>query len=201
MRRISYKYLIGIDEAGRGPLAGPVAVAAVAVSRLNLDRKRFDLGFGPLRDSKHLAPRRREEWFGWLKKQRARGRLRFTASLVGEKTIDRIGIVRAVKIGIRRVLGRLKIRSNDCRILLDGGLKAPAKYHNQRTVIHGDNLIPIIMLASIAAKVRRDRRMGRLSKRYPGYGFEIHKGYGTKKHYAALRRQGLSPLHRRSFMI
>ncbi len=182
-------------------MAGPVAVAAIAImSRSNLDRKRFDLGFGKLRDSKHLAPRRREEWFDWLRKQQAARWLRFTVSLVGEKTIDRIGIVRAVKIGVKRCLARLDLKPEQCRILLDGSLHAPKIYQNQKTIIRGDNRIKIIMLASIAAKVRRDRRMRRLAKRYPGYGFEIHKGYGTRAHYVALRQRGLSPLHRRSFL-
>lgn len=183
-------------------MAGPVAVAIVAVPTMSrrVLKDSNDLGFGPLRDSKHLTPSRRESWFAWLKKQQARGRLRFTVSLVGEKTIDQKGIVVAVKTGIRRILHRLKIRPGQCQILLDGGLKAPAKYKNQQTVIRGDSTVTIIMLASIAAKVRRDRRMRRLAKRYPGYGFEIHKGYGTRVHYAALRRRGLSSLHRRSFL-
>ena len=204
------RYLIGIDEAGRGPLAGPVSVAAVAImSRLNLDglllrpnlsAPRFDLGFGSLRDSKKLSAEKRGRWFNWLQFQQARGRLLFKTALVGEKIIDRQGIVPAVRIGIARVLRRLKILPDHSRILLDGGLRAPAKYKNQQTIIRGDSSVPIIMLAAIAAKVRRDRRMIRLARRYPNYQFEIHKGYGTRRHYAALRRHGLSPLHRRSFL-
>lgn len=196
-----FRYFVGIDEAGRGPLAGPVAVAAV-VQPIRMSRRVLDSdkSLGILRDSKHLSPKKRERWFGWLRKQQIARRLRFTSSLVGEKTIDRIGIVRAVKIGIRRVLGRLKIKPGQYRIVLDGGLKASAKYKNQQTVIRGDSTVPIIMLASIVAKIRRDRRLVRLAHRFPSYGFEIHKGYGTKKHYTALRRRGLSSIHRRSFL-
>jgi len=195
------KFLIGIDEAGRGPLAGPVAVGAVVVMlRSNLGRKRFDLGFGALRDSKQLSPARRETWFKWLKQARRKKKLNFAVSLVGEKIIDRRGIVPAIKIGIRRVLNKLNLSPTTCHILLDGGLCAPVKYKNQRTIIRGDRTVPIIMLASIAAKVRRDHRMIKLAKLYPHYDFEIHKGYGTKRHYGALRHYGLSPLHRRSFL-
>ena len=85
-------------------------------------------------------------------------------------------------------------------ILLDGGLKAPAKYKDQKTIIKGDEKVKIIALASIIAKVSRDRHMRRLAKKFPDYGFEIHKGYGTRAHYRALHRRGLSPLHRRSFL-
>lgn len=183
-------------------MAGPVSVAAVVLPPRTtlLKSSRVVLGDGRLRDSKHLTPAAREEWFRWLKKQQAVGRLYFSVSLVGEKIVDSKGIVPAVKIGIRRVLYRLQMSPDDCRLRLDGSLKAPAKYLNQQTVIRGDSTVPIIMLASIAAKVRRDRRMMRLARRYVGYGFEIHKGYGTRKHYATLRRRGLSPLHRRSFL-
>ncbi|HEY4524669.1 MAG TPA: ribonuclease HII [Candidatus Paceibacterota bacterium] len=191
-------YLIGLDEAGRGPLAGPVAVAAVALmSGVTLDIRMARV---TLRDSKQLSPLRREQWFRWLKQAQRNKKLNFAVSLVGEKIIDRRGIVPAVKIGIGRVLRRLKIAPGRSRVLLDGGLRAPAKYKNQRTIIRGDQTIPIIMLAATAAKVRRDRRMVRLARRYPNYQFDIHKGYGTRRHYIALRHHGLSPLHRRSFL-
>jgi ribonuclease HII len=207
------KYVIGIDEAGRGPLAGPVSVAAVALMsrhrldsdlRSNLGTERFDLGFGPpaggLRDSKKLSAKKREQWFVWLKQKQKNGELKFAVSLVGEKIIDRQGIVRAVKIGIKRCLDRLNLEPERCRILLDGSLHAPKIYKNQKTIIRGDEKIPLIMLASIVAKVTRDRKMIRLAKISPHYGFEIHKGYGTRAHYRALHRHGLSPLHRRSFL-
>ncbi|MFH1169963.1 MAG: ribonuclease HII [Candidatus Vogelbacteria bacterium] len=203
------RYMIGIDEAGRGPLAGPVSIAAVSVmSRLSLDRllrsnlgaERFDLGFGPLHDSKKLSVKKREQWFEWLKQKQKSGELQFAVSLVSEKIIDRIGIVRAVRLGIKRCLDRLNLKPEHCRVLLDGSLRVPKIYQNQKTIIRGDEKIPLIMLASIIAKVTRDRKMIRLAKIFPQYGFEIHKGYGTRAHYRALHRYGLSPLHRRSFL-
>ncbi len=185
------RYLVGIDEAGRGPLAGPVAVAVV-VTKWKLNLK--------VRDSKKLSEKKREEWFRWLKEQKKKGRLDFVVSLVGEKIIDEQGIVPAVRTGIRRCLKRLNLDPKSCRILLDGSLSAPKIYEDQETIIRGDETVPIIALASIAAKVKRDRRLTRLAKKHPKYGFEVHKGYGTRAHYAALRRHGLSPLHRRSFL-
>src|SRR3989344_5230925 len=207
MRVDQKRYLIGIDEAGRGPLAGPVSVAVIAtLSRLNLDNKMarvtlaIDKSLGVLRDSKKLSAEKREQWFAWLKQKQKKGKLKFAVSLVGEKIIDRQGIVEAVKIGIKRCLYRLSLNPNQCQVLLDGSLKAPKIYRNQKTIIRGDEKIPLIMLASIVAKVTRDRKMIRLAKKFPHYGFEIHKGYGTRAHYRALHRRGLSPLHRRSFL-
>ncbi|MEK7585000.1 MAG: ribonuclease HII [Patescibacteria group bacterium] len=191
MRMGKKRYLVGIDEAGRGPLAGPVAVAVV-VTKWKLNLK--------VRDSKKLSEKKREEWFRWLKEQKKKGRLDFVVSLVGEKIIDEQGIVPAVRTGIRRCLKRLNLDPKSCRILLDGSLSAPKIYEDQETIIRGDETVPIIALASIAAKVKRDRRLTRLAKKHPKYGFEVHKGYGTRAHYAALRRHGLSPLHRRSFL-
>ena len=186
------RYLVGIDEAGRGPLAGPVSVAAV----VSIRRGGFN---NKIRDSKKLSEPKREEWFKWLKEKQKKGELKFAVSLVGEKIIDEQGIVPAVRIGIKRCLNRLKLNPAQCRVLLDGSLKAPKIYQDQETIIRGDETVSIIALASIAAKVTRDRKMVRLSKRFPNYQFSIHKGYGTRAHYAALRRHGLSPLHRRSF--
>lgn len=189
---------VGVDEAGRGPLAGPVSVAAVALmARVPLD---IGMSRGTLKDSKQLSEKKRGQWFEWLRGKQKSGRIKFTASLVGEKTIDRIGIVKAVKIGIGRCLKRLDLKPEQCRVLLDGNLAAPKVYRNQKTIIRGDEKIPLIMLASIIAKVRRDRRMIKLARVYPDYNFETHKGYGTRAHYRALNRYGLSPLHRRSFL-
>src|SRR3989344_818710 len=198
MRTRQPRYVVGIDEAGRGPLAGPVSVAAVVarstqLSRIVLDS---DKSLGILRDSKKLSPKKREQWFKWLKEKRKNKQLRFAVSLVGEKIIDREGIVSAVRIGIRRCLKRFGLKPEQCRVLLDGSLYAPKIYQNQKTIICGDEKIPIIMLASIIAKVRRDRRMVKLARVYPYYHFQIHKGYGTRLHCAALRRHGLSPRHR-----
>jgi len=197
------KYVIGIDEAGRGPLAGPVAIGAVAiVSRSNLDIQlsRFDLSLGRLRNSKKLSPKKREQWYAWLKQQQKNRKFKFAVALVSAKIIDRIGIVQSINLAIKRCLKRLNLKPNQCHILLDGSLRAPQIYKNQKTIIRGDEIKPIIALASIIAKVTRDRKMIRLAKKFPNYNFEQHKGYGTKAHYRALNKHGLLPLHRRSFL-
>jgi len=186
--------IVGIDEAGRGPLAGPVAVGAV----LFLKRARFD--FDGLTDSKKLTPSQREEWFRKMKDWQKEGKLRFAVSLVSNTVIDAKGIVPAINLGIERCLKKLKVDPKHTHIFLDGGLKAPAQFLNQETIIKGDEKIPAISLASITAKVTRDRKMVTLSKIYPHYGFEIHKGYGTKIHADAIRKHGISKIHRKSFL-
>ena len=128
------------------------------------------------------------------------GWLCFSVSLVGERIIDDRGIVPAIRQGVRMSLSRLLCPKDQTSILLDGGLRAPRTYPIQRTIIKGDEKENIIALASIAAKVLRDKAMERHAKRYPQYGFSSHKGYGTKQHYAMLRRHGTCPIHRKSFL-
>ena len=182
------RYLVGIDEAGRGPLAGPVTLAYVACP-LKIYKKNFKA----IKDSKKLTLKKREEWFRHL---REHPHLEYGVTSVGEGIIDRRGISRAVKIGIRRLLSRLSVKPK--MLLLDGSLYAPPEYP-QKTIIKGDEKIPIIAAASVFAKVTRDRKMIRLAKKFPKYSFEIHKGYGTKLHRRLLRKHGLSAIHRRSF--
>lgn len=188
-------YLIGIDEAGRGPLAGPVSVAAVAVKKnspvLKFIRK--------VKDSKQLSEKQREEWYAKIKIWEKKGFLKKAVSMAGAKTIDRKGIVYAVRLSLRRSITRLKISPLKSEVLLDGSLYAPKEFAKQKTIIGGDEKIPLIALASIVAKVSRDRRMVRLPKRYKKYGFEEHKGYGSALHIKMIRRYGLSDIHRRSF--
>lgn len=188
------RYLIGIDEAGRGPLAGPVAVSAVIVP--------VDFDFGLLegvRDSKKLSERKREEIF-----ERARGLeqthlLKFSVSTSSAKYIDTYGIVPAIKRALAEALSRFEVAPADCRVLLDGSLKAPVEYLRQETIIRGDDKEPVISLASVMAKVTRDRLMCQLAPKYPAYAFEVHKGYGTRAHLAAIAERGLSGLHRATF--
>jgi ribonuclease HII len=97
-------------------------------------------------------------------------------------------------------LEKLGVTAHRSKVLLDGSLKAPRRYVNQKTIIRGDDIEPVISLASICAKVLRDRKMTRLAKKYPRYGFEVHKGYGTKAHYKAIKKHGFSQEHRRSFL-
>lgn len=191
---VKMRYIVGIDEAGRGPLAGPVAVGAVKIP-LNFN-KNF---FRSIKDSKKLSVSDRELWFTRALDVRKEGKFDFAVTLVSEKVIDRNGIVYAISFGIKKCLATLRV-PDDSKICLDGGLKAPKKFKHQRTVIRGDEKIPVISLASIVAKVTRDRRMVRLSKKYPQFSFHIHKGYGTSKHRRAIRKYGTTAIHRQSFL-
>ncbi len=191
------KYLIGIDEVGRGPLAGPVAVAAV------LCFPRFDFkNLAHIKDSKQLNPQKREEWFMRARTFKSAGLIDFAVSFCGEKIIDKRGIMRAIKISLSRALKKICKNKNrgQAYIYLDGGLVAPAEYPFQKTIIRGDEKISIIALASIVAKVTRDKKMKRYGERFPLYGFEQHKGYGTAAHYKAIEKYGVCALHRRSFL-
>lgn len=187
-------YVVGIDEAGRGPLAGPVAVGAVSIPE-NFNKKFFK----GIRDSKKLTAEERELWFALATEARKRGELDFRVSLVSERIIDRHGISYAIRLGIRRSLSQLSV-TEVSQIFLDGSLKAPAEFPHQLTLIRGDEKIPVIALASICAKVIRDRKMVRISKKYPGFNFHIHKGYGTIMHREALTKYGPTELHRRTFL-
>ncbi len=187
--------MLGVDEAGRGPLAGPVAVGVVAVPE-GLDVARE---FPGVADSKKLSEKNREKIFALLEARRTSGDVRFTVEFEDADTIDEEGITAAVRRALARGVNALAPDSALVRIQLDGALRAPPEYA-QETIINGDELVPLISLASIAAKVSRDRLMCKLAEAYPHYGFETHKGYGTKMHYAALGEYGLCAIHRRSFI-
>lgn len=189
---------MGIDEAGRGPLAGPVAVGAFAVKSPAVLRR-----FRGVRDSKRLSEKQREEWFALIEESARNGEAAFEVSFGRAETIDSRGLNGAIYSALNRCLGRLEGKSfagPGARVLMDGLLKCSSRYPDNETIIGGDSKEPVIALASICAKVLRDRRMKKSAEEFPGYGFEIHKGYGTKAHYEALKRNGLTPLHRRSFM-
>ncbi len=188
-------HIVGIDEAGRGPLAGPVAVGGVMVSESF--NKKFWKG---IKDSKQLTLEERELWFALAQEGRKKGELDFAVSLISERVIDRHGIAYAIRLGIKRVLKGLKISLEDSQIFLDGGIKAPKEFVHQLTVVKGDEKIPIISLASICAKVVRDRKMVKISKKYPEYKFADHKGYGTLAHREAIKKYGPVDIHRKSFL-
>lgn len=185
---------VGIDEAGRGPLAGPVAVGVVCVPA-DFDWKLIP-GTG---DSKKVSVKNREIIFHHTLELKKRGILNFSVSLIGAPTIDRIGITRSVSLGITRGLERLACDPETTYIKLDGLLKAPPTYTFQETIIRGDAQEKVIGLASILAKVTRDAYMVRAARKHSEYHFEVHKGYGTKIHIEAIKTKGLCPLHRRSF--
>ena len=201
MKRKASKYLIGIDEAGRGPLAGPVAVGAFAVRSESIIGRRFR----SVRESKQLTPRQREEWFADIKAAATdpESGVFYAVSFAHSGTIDELGLTKSIYAAINRCLRKLEKLEPGCRhaeIRLDGLLHASDRYADQRTIIGGDESEPVIALASICAKVLRDRRMVKAAKDFPGYGFEIHKGYGTRAHYDAIRALGVTPLHRRRFL-
>jgi ribonuclease HII len=186
--------IIGVDEAGRGPLAGPVAVGLVCVpERFNLRK-----AFPKLNDSKKLTEEAREEIFAALQGYVAAGTICYTVRMKSSEDIETRGIAVVIREAIED--GLEELFADDVRkVWLDGALKAPTAYR-QETVIGGDAKIPSIMLASIAAKVTRDRHMVELHEQYPLYGFDRHKGYGTKGHLEALRAHGLCAIHRSSFV-
>ena len=181
-------------------MAGPVSVGFVLVPQ------NFDVlkEFPGVKDSKQLSELKREEIYESLLKRKKAGDVSFCVRFSDHLYIDSYGITRAVKRAIvsgtrfLSPLDKVSERAADVKIFLDGLLYAPSQYE-QETVINGDDLVPIISLASVAAKVERDRLMKKLSKKFPDYGFERHKGYPTKAHYAAIREFGLCEIHRRSY--
>lgn len=177
--------ICGVDEAGRGPLAGPVYAAAVILPR--------DLEILGLTDSKKLSDKKRRELFPIIQEQA----VAFGIGVASEKEIDEINILQATFLAMKRALEKLSVRPD--LALIDGNRETdfgvPAK-----TVVKGDSLSASIAAASILAKVSRDNYMMELAQKYPQYGFDIHKGYGTKAHYQALREFGPSEVHRMTFL-
>lgn len=189
MRGKLFHGVIGIDEAGRGPLAGPVAVGGVMIRRKSALR-----ALSGIRDSKKLTAEGREKWFRMLT---AHPDFVCASVMIGPATIDRVNVRNAVLLGAQKIYRRLAA-GGESYVLLDGGLFLPADVA-QETIIKGDEKIPLIAAASIIAKVRRDRLMMRLHKKYPQYRFDLHKGYGTALHRMLVAQYGRSPVHRRSF--
>lgn len=177
--------ICGVDEAGRGPLAGPVCAAAVILPE--------HLQIPGLTDSKKLTDKKRRELFPVIQQQA----IAYGIGLASEAEIDEINILQATFLAMRRALEQLTVLPEIA--LIDGNRETdfglPVK-----TVVKGDSLSANIAAASVLAKVTRDNIMVELAQQYPEYGFEIHKGYGTKAHYEALRTYGPSPIHRRSFL-
>ena len=184
MNRRAAGRVAGVDEAGRGPLAGPVVVAAVI-----LDARHPIAG---LDDSKRLSPAVRERLYDDI----VRRAMAFAVVEVGPEEIDRLNILRATLEGMSRAVAALQIPAQ--RVLVDGN-RAPALPCPVETVVQGDRLVPAISAASILAKVTRDRLMDRMHVSWPIYGFDQHKGYPTPVHLAQLERHGPCPIHRRTF--
>lgn len=177
--------ICGVDEAGRGPLAGPVCAAAVILPP--------HMEISGLTDSKKLTDKKRRELYPIIKEQA----IAYGIGMASEQEIDEINILQATFLAMQRALDQLNIKPD--LALIDGNREKdfgiPVK-----TVVKGDSLSMNIAAASILAKVTRDDLMVKLAEEYPQYGFEIHKGYGTKAHYAALTVHGPSPIHRMTFL-
>lgn len=192
-------YVIGVDEVGRGPIAGPLTVCACAV-RVGTDVLALFPDY-ELKDSKKLTEKKRLAIMEQLPALVDSSEVVFGLGEVTAEELDKVGLSNAIKAALTQALAKVHERgvSQDSFIFLDGSLKAPEEYA-QETIIKGDEMVPEIALASIIAKTSRDTFMKKISDAYPGYGFEKHVGYGTKAHYDAIKVQGLTPLHRRSFL-
>ena len=188
-------HIIGIDEVGRGPLAGPVTLCACVVP------SDFDFSvFMGIKDSKKLSEKKRVEWHAKISDLKTRKILDFAHASIPADEIDRMGIARAIEEAVRLCLTELALNPTEVEVRLDGALKAPREYARQKTIIKGDEKEPVISAASIMAKVVRDGYMTEVSATYPAYGFASHKGYGTAAHIRAIKERGASPIHRRSFL-
>jgi ribonuclease HII len=185
---LGYKNVAGLDEAGRGPLAGPVFAAAVMVK----DHK-LKMHFPRMADSKIMSAKNRERVYKLLTNN---PNIEWGIGQVSEKTIDRINIFEATKLAMQRSLKNLKADF----LILDGNFKIHSDLP-QKPVIKGDSKVFSCMAAGIIAKVSRDRLMLKYHKKYPLYGFDRHKGYGTKAHFAAIKKLGICDLHRKSFSL
>jgi len=190
-------YLIGIDEVGRGPLAGPVTVCACMIRRS--DRARLQKLCVGIKDSKKLSVGAREAWLSKINLWKKDGLVSYAVTSISNTQIDKKGIAIAIKNALRVSLTKLKVNPKECHVLLDGSLYAPLEYKKQKTIIKGDEKEFIISLASIVAKVHRDAFMSKISKKFPYFGFEIHKGYGTQAHRDAIKKYGISSIHRATF--
>lgn len=156
-----------------------------------------------LRDSKKLSPQQREKWFAWIKKNK----VPYVVASISQRTIDKINISNAANLAateaFEKLAKKLKLTTKNCKVYLDGGLyikRSKVQDLRFKTVIRGDEKIPAISLASIVAKIIRDKNMKQLHKKYPRYGFDQHKGYGTKSHFRAIKKNGICILHRKTFL-
>ncbi len=193
------KFIVGIDEVGRGPLAGPVTVGVVLCEEKTYTKLKKNKKLPPLgKDSKKLKEKDREKYVKVLEELKKQKVINFSVVHVSNTIIDTKGISYAIKKGIKDGFKNLKIKQRNTEVLLDGGLKAPEGF-KQKTIIKGDEKEKIIAWASILAKVSRDELMLKIGKKYPEYGLQIHKGYGTAKHRKAIQKHGVSKVHRLSF--
>ena len=179
--------VVGIDEAGRGPLAGPVVAAAVILDP--------EVRLSGLDDSKKLSAKKREKLYNIISEEA----VAFATGIVDNKMIDQINIQQASFLAMKKAVTALN--KTPGYLLVDGNFKIPRVKIQQETVVNGDGLVNCIAAASIMAKVTRDRIIDRYHEKYPQYGFINNKGYGTEEHINALEKYGVCPLHRLSYSI
>jgi len=186
-----FKNVVGLDEAGRGPLAGPVVAGAVLIKR------DCDFLVEGINDSKKLSEKQREILYKKIIKNK---NIKWGVGIVSEKVIDKINILEATKLAMERALrqaqGKPKLKADF--LLLDGNFRLYCATP-QRAIIKGDQKVISIAAASIIAKVTRDRIMEKFHKKYPQYGFDKHKGYGTALHFKMIKKYGACPIHRKTF--
>ena len=209
LRKIGYKNIIGLDEAGRGPLAGPVVASAVIINlklithNLQLENQKF---LREIKDSKQLSIKKREELYKVLINH---PNIKWGIGKVSEKVIDKINILEATKLAMKRAINNLdkkRRRRSDLRhskspidfLILDGNFKLDLPI-SQKSIIKADEKVMSCAMASIIAKVFRDGMMKRYDKKYPQYNFAQHKGYGTKEHFKMIKKYGPCKIHRKSF--
>ena len=183
--REGFACVCGVDEAGRGPLAGPVCAAAVILPP--------DIQIEGLNDSKKLTDKKRRALYDVIVEQA----VSYGIAFADEQEIDEINILQATFLAMRRAFEKMTATPD---IALIDGNRAPGLSCREHTIVHGDALSASIAAASILAKVTRDRLMEEYDAQYPQYGFAVHKGYGTQRHYAALREFGACPIHRQTFL-
>lgn len=193
----NYKYIIGIDEVGRGPIAGPVVVGAFCVAAADSEKVFKELS--GITDSKKISEKKREAYALKMKNLKEFGLISIAISGVSAKKIDTHGIVFAINAALKSCLQKLQLDPREVFIYLDGGLRAPEEF-NQETVVKGDSKIWQIGAASVAAKVARDQMMVDFGNKYPGYGFEKHKGYATQFHRESIKKRGTTDIHRISWI-
>jgi ribonuclease HII len=192
------RFLAGIDEVGRGPVAGPVYVCAFLAEASEIEEIVAGAKL-PLRDSKKLTAKMREKWFAYLQKLASEKTIRYIMTKASNKEIDDKGIAVCIRACVDNCLEKLNFDPKVTKVYLDGGLKTLEKY-NQETVIKGDENIPVVALASIIAKVSRVKEMDTLAKIHDKYSWDKNKGYGTKAHMDAIDEFGTCPFHRITFL-
>lgn len=200
---MSKQFLVGVDEVGRGPIAGPVCVCVFMADEKNL-LNIIKNAPHVLKDSKKLTKNKREDWSKYLYECKKNNLCDFAATMESNVVIDKFGIVTAIQKAVNKSFAKLatkcSLKPTNSNVLLDAGLKPPAEFKDYQSIVKGDEKEPVIAMASILAKVHRDGFMTKLDTKYPDYGFKSNVGYGTAVHYIALKNKGILPVHRKTFL-